>query len=68
MWEFIMFKQWQPWKTHCVNDDIIRNNQRNIWQNKRTIELRNFTHAKRIKKFNEIFGKHAWTLLGGGTL
>ncbi len=54
-----MFKQWQPWKTHCVNDDIIRNNQRNIWQNKRTIELRNFTHAKRIKKFNEIFGKHA---------
>jgi hypothetical protein len=19
----MMFKQWQPWKTHCVNDDIV---------------------------------------------
>jgi hypothetical protein len=33
MKEFIMF--WQPWKTHCVNHDIIRNNQRKIWSNKR---------------------------------
>ncbi len=34
MREFIMFKQWQPWKTR-VNDDIKRINQRNIWSNKK---------------------------------